>query len=512
MNTISLGKIADVTRGYMISGDPVHVIDSVSTDSRTAGAGCLFIPLVGENHDAHEFLGSARGNGCSAFLISEKEAADKLAGADVVLVSDTLQAMQDLAHYYLTTLDIKKVAVTGSVGKTSTRDMLWYTLSEMFKTARPEKNYNNEVGVPLTIFSLDSSYKAVVLEEGLEHAGDIHRLSAITRPDVCVITNIGVSHIENLGTRENIFRAKLEVADFMPPGGKLIINSDSDFLSRENIDRDLDIIECGTDPSSDYYVHDIRDKGVDGVSFRLRMPSRGECQSRYRDPERARGKDMAGPGDPEHADEILIELPVPGAHNAVNAALAAAAASCFGASPDDIKNGLSKLRLTGKRLLVKEGNGIKIIDDSYNAAPASMKSAVDTLMNTTGRRHVALLAGMNELGKDSEKYHAEVGGYARDKKVDVLIGIGEKARAIVEGASGGAATGAEEQPGDAAQACLGYAGGVRRGNTYAVWFPDKETFYKEMSSIIHSGDTVLVKGSNAYKMSEAAEKLLETYK
>ncbi len=455
MDRISLEKIAEVTRGHMISGDPSHVITDVSTDSRAAGRGCLFIPLIGENHDAHDFVAGARQGGCSAFLISEEKAADRIPGADIVLVSDTLQAMQDLAHYYLTTLDVKNAAVTGSVGKTSTRDMLWYTLSEMFKTGRPEKNYNNEVGVPLTIFSLDSSYKAVVLEEGLEKAGDIHRLSAITRPDVCIITNIGISHIENLGTRENIFRAKLEVADFMPPGGKLIINSDSDFLSKENIDRDLDIIECGTDPKCDYYVHDVHDKGVDGVSFMLRTPE----------------------------EEIRIDLPVPGAHNALNAALAAAAAECFGASSDNIKNGLSKLSLTGKRLLVREGSGIKIIDDSYNAAPASMKSAVDTLMNTEGKRHVALLAGMNELGADSERYHREVGEYIKEKKVDVLVGVGEKARAIVEGASG--------------------------GDTYAVWFPEKEAFYSGMKDVIHTGDAVLVKGSNAYKMSEAADRLLE---
>ncbi len=454
MNDITLGKIADVTRGYLISGDPEHVISAVSTDSRTAGKGCLFIPLAGENHDAHDFVEGARANGCSAFLVSRKDAAEKLSDSDVVFVSDTLKAMQDLAHYYLTTLDIKKAAVTGSVGKTSTRDMLWYTMSEMYKTARPEKNYNNEVGVPLTIFGLDSSYKGVVLEEGLERAGDIHKLSAITRPDVCVITNIGVSHIENLGTRENIFRAKLEVADFMPPGGKLIINSDSDFLSRENIDRDLTIIECGTSPDCDYYVHDIRDRGVDGVSFTIRTPD----------------------------GEIPVDLPVPGAHNAVNAALAAAAASCFGASPENIKTGLSHLRLTGKRLLVSEGNGVKVIDDSYNAAPASMMSAVDTLMNTEGKRHTALLAGMNELGEDSEKYHAEVGAYVKDKKVDVLIGIGEKARAIVEAASG--------------------------GSTYAVWFPEKDAFYEEMDDLIKPGDTVLVKGSNAYKMTEAADKIL----
>ena len=454
MDRITLGKIAEVTRGYMISGDPEHEIMSVTTDSRVAADGCLFIALKGENHDAHDFVGSARENGCNAFLISEKEAADRLPGADVVFVSDTLKAMQDLAHYYLESLGIKKVAVTGSVGKTSTRDMAWYIMNEMFKTGRPEKNFNNEVGVPLTIFGLDSSYEAVVLEEGLEHAGDIHRLSAITRPDVCVITNIGISHIENLGTRENIFRAKLEVADFMQPGGKLIVNSDSDFLSKDNIDRDLTIVECGTDTACDYYVHDVVDRGVDGVSFGLRTPD----------------------------GEIQIELPVPGAHNAVNAALAAAAAQCFGASADDIKNDLSKLRLTGKRLLVKEGNGIRAIDDSYNAAPASMKSAVDTLMNTGGKRHIALLAGMNELGENSEKYHREVGEYVKKKSPDVLIGIGEKARAIVEAASG--------------------------GSTYAVWFPDKESFYEEMSGLVKAGDTVLVKGSNAYKMSEAADRLI----
>jgi UDP-N-acetylmuramoyl-tripeptide--D-alanyl-D-alanine ligase len=241
----------------------------------------------------------------------------------------------------------------------------------------------------------------------------------------------------------------------MPPGGTLVINSDSDFLSKGNIDRDLNVIECGTDPKCDYYVHDIHDRGVDGVSFVLTAPT----------------------------FEVLIDLPVPGAHNAVNAALAAAAATASGATPENIKAGLSHLRLTGKRLLVKEGNGIKVIDDSYNAAPASMRSAIDTLMNTEGARHVALLAGMNELGEKSEEYHEEVGRYARNRKVDVLIGIGEKARAIVEAASS--------------------------DDTYAVWFPEKDAFYEEMNELIKPGDTVLIKGSNAYRMSEAADRLLE---
>jgi len=462
MEKIIVQEIEEVTRGHLLQGDPERYITGVSTDSRKASEKDLFVPIVGETHDAHDFIGSAYDNGCRVFLISEEDALEKAEadGRDIedaafILVNDTLQAMQDLAYHYLQGLNIHKVAVTGSVGKTSTRDMIYYILSEKFKTARPEKNYNNEIGVPLTIFGLDSTYEAAVFEEGLEYAGDIHRLSRMTRPDICVITNVGVSHIENLGTRENIFKAKLEVADFLPQDGALIINSDSDFLKKENIDRDCRIISCGQDPAYDYSVYNIKDNGTDGILFTLKTKDE-ECE---------------------------IDLPVPGAHNAVNAALAAAVAKELGIGLDDVKKGLSKLELTGKRLLVKEGRGIKVIDDSYNAAPASMKSAIDTLMNTRGKRHAAVLAGMNELGDEWKKYHMEVGRYAADKRVDVLVGIGDKARSIVEGAESAPAT-------------------------YSVWFPDQESFFEEMDNIILPGDTVIVKGSNAYKMSVVADRLV----
>ena len=454
MEKIRIGEIAEVTRGHLLSGDPDNYIERVSTDSRDAGEGTLFIPLIGEKHDAHAFVGSARENGCEAFLISEKKAAELLPGVNVILVSDTLKAMQDLAYHYLESLGLKKVAVTGSVGKTSTRDMTYYIMSEKYKTARPEKNYNNEVGVPLTIFGLDKSYEAVVFEEGLERAGDIHKLSRITRPDVAVITNVGVSHLENFESRDDLFRAKLEVADFLDQNGTLVINGDSDYLERDNINKDVRIVTCGSSRDDDYYVHDVKDMGTEGISFALRTPD----------------------------GEVSIVLPVPGAHNAVNAALAAAASAEFGLSLDEIKNGLEKLELTGKRLLVSEHEGVKVIDDSYNAAPSSMKSAINTLMSTRGERHIAVLAGMNELGEDWKKYHEEVGKYASDKHVDTLIGVGDKARAIVEGAEG--------------------------ESTYAVWFPDKESFFGEMKDLIHQGDVVLVKGSNAYKMNEIAERLL----
>ena len=334
--------------------------------------------------------------------------------------------------------------------------MIYYILSQKFRTARPVKNYNNEIGVPLTIFSLDKTYEAAVFEEGLEYPGDIHRLSRMTRPDLAVITNIGVSHIEHLGSRENIFLAKLEVADFLPQDGALIVNSDSDFLKKDNIDKEYRVISCGTDPSYDYYVHDVRDGGTDGVDFSLTT------------------KD----------DETEVHLPVPGAHNALNAALAASAAVELGLSLKDVKKGLAKLELTGKRLLIKEGQGRKVIDDSYNAAPASMRSAINTLMNTNGKRHIAVLAGMNELGEEWEKYHMEVGRYCSSKQVDIVIGIGDKAKAIVDGAKG-------------------------PGKTCSMWFPDRESFYSEMDDIVKQGDVIIVKGSNAYRMSEVADRLVE---
>ena len=461
MNKISIREIAEVTRGHLMSGDPGHYVTGVSTDSRAAGKNDLFIPIIGETHDGHEFIPGAYGNGCRAFLVSEEDAASAATDADVILVQDTAKAMQDLAYHYLQGLDIFKVAVTGSVGKTSTRDMIYYILSEKFKTARPTKNYNNEIGVPLTIFGLDSSYKAVVFEEGLHYAGDIHRLSRMTRPDLAVITNVGVAHIENLGSRENIFKAKLEVADFLPQDGALIVNSDSDFLKKENIDREFRIISCGEDPTYDICVHDIKDKGALGISFTLTTG----------------GKSMD------------IGLPVPGAHNAVNAALAAAVAIEAGLTLSDVKNGLAKLELTGKRLLVKKGNDRIVIDDSYNASPDSMKSAINTLINTEGERHVAIFAGMNELGDDSEEFHKEVGRYAAEKQLDVLVCVGEKAKAIADGAEENAEGGAD-------------------GKMHIYRFADKEAFFKEMDNIVLAGDTVIVKGSNAYKMSEVADRLV----
>ena len=454
MEKIRIGEITEVTRGRLLSGNADARVAGVTVDSRNAEEHVLFFALTGGARDGHEFLKDAYEHGCRDFVISDPDKAAGLSDADVILVRDTQDALEDLAHHYLAGLDIRKAAVTGSVGKTSTRDMLYYILSTKYKTVRPEKNYNNEIGIPLTIFGLDRSCEAVVFEEGLAGPGDIHRLTRITRPNSVCVTNVGVSHLEHFDSREDLKRAKLEIADFLKPDGTLVLNTDCDILSKNDVDAAYRVISCGTQGDEDYVVSGVQDKGPEGVSF-----------------------DITAEGKTVHFD-----LPVAGAHNALNCAVAAATAAPLGVGLEDAAKGLEKLKLTGKRLLMKEGNGIRVIDDSYNAAPDSMKSAIDTLMNTGGKRRIAVLGGMNELGEGSRDAHLEVGRYAAAEHVDVVIGIGDKARAIVEGA-------------------------MEEGGCFASWYPDKDSFYRDLESRVTRGDAVLVKASNAYAMSEVADRI-----
>ena len=452
MDKMTIGEIALAVQGTILAGSPDAEISGVSTDSRTAAAGDLFIPLVGENHDAHRFLPGARENGCESFLISRKEACP--ADANVILTDDTQKAMECLAKYYLDKIDVRRTAVTGSVGKTSTRDMLYYILSEKYRTGRPQKNYNNLVGVPLTVFSFDSDLEMAVFEEGMDMPGMIHDETWIARPETAIITNIGISHMERLGSQENIRKAKMEITDFFGPENVLVINA-SDPLLRDAAYGDYKVLRVGYEDGLDYVVKDVKDLGLGGVSFTL-----------------------------EHAgQQYVVPLPVPGAHNALNAGLAIAAASTFGVKTEEAVHGLAKLDLTGKRLKVRRSSYLTVIDDSYNAAPESMRSALRTLTAEPGGRKAAVLGGMNELGEGSEEAHREVGRYAAALGVGMVVGIGEKARAITEGA--------------------------QEGGAEAIWFPERAAFDAAAEDLFREGDVVLVKGSNATRMDLAADRLME---
>ncbi len=461
MNKITVGEFLTAVSGRLITGSGDVTVSGVKHDSRECSAGDLFVAVCGENHDGHQYIPAVLEAGASAVMVSHEGAwADKAAelGVPVIMVEDTVYAMGELAKYYLETLDIKKVAVTGSVGKTSVRDMTYYVLSEKYNCGRNMKNYNNEIGLPLSVFQFDDSTEAAVLEMGMSDFGEIDRLAEIVKPDIGIITNIGVSHIENLGSREGIFRAKMELAGHIAENGTLIF-AESDILTKASTAGNYSQISVGTSDNDDYIISDVDDRGIGGIEFTL-----------------------------EHGpDRSRIGMPVPGVHNAVNSSLAIAAGSVLGITIEEAIRGLEKTELTGRRLRVIRGERLDVIDDTYNASPDSMKSALKVLEQSSFREgaeahRVAVLGDMFELGSESMRQHREVGEFAGKLGIDLLIAVGCDAKYICEGASDG---------------------GLK-----SVFFSSKEELLEEIDDLTGDGDIVLVKGSRGMKMEQAVEKLL----
>lgn len=457
MRNYTFKEIAKITGGKVIAGNPETIISGVSFDSREAIKGQLFVPVVGEVHDAHKFIPGAAERGCDAFLISKPSAIEGL-DCNAILVEDTTKGILKLAKSYLESLGLKKVAVTGSIGKTSTRDMMHAILKEKYNTGCSEKNYNTDVGVAMTIFSFDESMEAAVLETGMDKPGEIDRLVEVIRPDVGIITFVGTSHIENLGSRENIFKAKMEITNYFGPENTLVINGDNDLLSTVEDDREYKVIKAGTGEEAQYRVSDIKDYGEDGIEYSLSVDGKA----------------------------YYVSLNIPGAHNALNSALAIAAGCKMGVSVEEAIGGLSKIELTGRRLKIRESRGIKVIDDTYNASPESMMSAVTTLINTKGKRKIAILGGINELGNMSEEGHRQVGEFVATQPIDMLYTVTEPAEDIAKGFV--------DKGGNPDK--------VRHYNT-------KADFFEEMEGIFAEGDVILVKASRGRELEEIVERIVE---
>jgi len=456
MKGLTIGQIAEAVQGDLLAGRETAVVRNICTDSRLAAEGDLFIPLIGERYDAHRFIPQALEKGCNSLLVSGKSFAEAGPSANIIAVKDTTAALQELAAYYLNLLSIKKIGVTGSTGKTSTKDLLYHVCSGTYKCGKNAGNFNNLIGVPLTILSLEEGTEVGIFEMGMDHPGEIDKLAEMIRPDMGIITNIGMAHIENLGSRENIFRAKMEITNYFRRSDTLIINQGGEFLTKENTAGDYRLVTVGTDGRSDYIISHIDDLGAQGIKFTLEY----------------------------HGETEQFQLPVPGRHNAFNAALAVAAGAQLGISMKDAAAGLAKAELTDNRLSVMGKNGIKVIDDTYNASPDSMKSAIDVLMQTKGLRKVAILGDMLELGEFSRQQHELVGQYAAQQGVDVLIAIGPLAGFFLEGARG--------FPENA-----------------VFYFKKKKDFLKDMTRIIGQGDVILVKGSRGMAMEEIVKKIME---
>ena len=463
MNRISIENVIGACNGTLIKKCEENYITGVKHDSRECGAGDMFVAIKGENQDGHKYIPQVVEKGCKTVLVSHEDSWMENIHEDIniIKVEDTVFAMGELAKYYLSTLNVLKIAVTGSVGKTSVRDMIYYVLNEKYVCGRNLKNYNNFIGLPISIFQFDDTTEAVVLEMGMDKFGEIDRLAEIVKPHMAVITNIGVSHIENLGSREGIFRAKMEVAAHITKeegrnSGKLIFPDDEEFLTKENIEGAFDTISIGEDGRSEYIISDVDDFGLEGIQFNL-----------------------------EHLEEAhRIKLNIPGRHNSINASLAIAVGVEAGVSVEEAQKGLAKTELTGSRLRNIKTDKLVIIDDTYNANPDSMKSAAKVLeLSECKGNKIAILGDMYELGEESARQHYGVGLFARNLRIDKVIAVGEYAKNIAEGANG--------------------------GNPEVAYFETKEEFLRKINGFVDSGDMILVKGSRGMKMEQIVEKLLE---
>ncbi len=405
MQTMTINDILKATGGELLSGDKDKEIKDITTDSRKAVSGVLFIPLIGEKFDGHEFINAAFDLGAAAVL-TQKET-EMLVGKTIIRVDDTLKALGDIARYYKQQHNVPTVAVTGSVGKTTTKDMLASVLSQKYNTLKTQKNFNNHIGLPWTIFGLEKEHEAAVLEMGMNHFGEIAYLASIGRPDVAVITNIGQSHIENLGSREGIFKAKMEMTKLFTKDNTLIVNGDDDFLSTTKGMGDYKVVYYGIkNPENDVYARNIENNGLNGVRFTAVVDGK----------------------------EYNIEVNVPGEHNVYNALAAICVGREFGVPMDKIIEGIRSFKLTAMRLAVEEHEGITIINDCYNASPDSIRAALKVLSTAESKRKIAILGDVLEMGDFAQQAHYDLGKDVVESGADMLITAGENMKHLAQGA------------------------------------------------------------------------------
>lgn len=418
--------------------------DSVCTDTRKITQGSLFIAIKGENFDGHDFAQKAIESGAQA-VICEKDCG---LGDRQILVESTRLALLDLAGYYRSLFKIPVIGITGSVGKTTTKEMTHAVMSSKYNTLKNEGNLNNEIGVPLTLFRLDKTHEAAVIEMGMSGFDEISRMTKAVRPDAAIISNIGVSHIEHLGSREGILRAKLEILHGMKPDAPVVLNADDDMLIT---------VRPGAHPVT-YY----------GIENEKSLFKAFEITSKENETELAVGFN-GGSG--------RVSLPFPGRHNVYNALAAVAAGSLFGIEPLDGFEALKSYVPAGMRQRINKKFGMTFIEDCYNASPDSQAAALAVLGSMNAKRKIAVIGDMLELGAVSESAHYEVGKKAAENGIDAVFTYGERS--------------------------LQTAKGAEDGNIGCVKsFLDKEELSKELIGCLKEGDVVLFKASRGMKLEE----------
>lgn len=452
MLELNLQEIVKATKGALLKEADVKEIKAVSTDTRKIEEGTMFIALKGENFNGNNYVLDAFNKGAKIAIVDEVKCDLNELKEDVALikVQNTGRALMDLAKFYREKLGLKVVGITGSAGKTSTKDLVAAVLSDKYKVFKTKGNFNNEIGLPLMILELDSTYDVAILEMGMRGLGQIKELAEIASPDLGIITNIGISHIEILKTRENILKAKMEIATFFDKNNTLVVCGNDDFL--------------GALPEAQYKI--VKTGVGENFEIGAKNIALEELSSKFT------------VYDGEKEEEFSLDMP--GEHNISNLMLGIAIAKELGVSFEEMKRGLKNIEATSMRLELIKKDGFSILNDCYNSSPVAVKSAIDVMKNIEGKRRIAVLGTMRELGHKSEEAHREIGKYAKENGIEKVLCFGNFSKNIKEGYGEG---------------CTVYE--------------NKEELIKDLLNIICEGDIILVKASRSLKFEEITKALLE---
>lgn len=410
MQPMTVTEIAAVVSGVWWNPcEQVPAISAVSTDSRNITPGCLFLPWVGEQFDGHNFIDAALDAGAAGCLCA-KLPQDIRPDKFYIKVADTRLALRDMASAYRDKFDIPFVQITGSVGKTTTKEMIAAVLGAKLNVLKTPENFNNDIGTPLTLFGLSPEHQAAVIETGMNHFGEIEYLGAMVRPDIAVISNIGDAHIEYLGSRGGILKAKCEIFEHLKDDGIAILNGDDALLDTVTLPQR--IIRCGQSEHCQVRISDILDHGVNGITCAVTSEK----------------------------DVYHLNIPAPGEHMAYAASIAVAAGEVLGLSKEEIIRGVAAYAPIGSRMhILRLSDGRVLLDDCYNANPQSVSAALEVLARTECERRVAVLGDMGELGDLTEQAHFNAGALAAMLGIDFVVAIGSKAVKIADGAAMGGA-------------------------------------------------------------------------
>jgi UDP-N-acetylmuramoyl-tripeptide--D-alanyl-D-alanine ligase len=404
MQPLSVKEIETAVNGvWWNPQEGLPAVTQISTDSREIKRGCLFVPLTGETFDGHQFIDAALQAGAAGVLCS-KLPTDLADGKFYIKVDDTRLALKALAKSYRERFDIPFIQITGSVGKTTTKDMIASVLAAKYKVLKTPENYNNDIGVPLTLLSLTPQDQVAVVETGMNHFGEIAYLGEMVQPDIAVISNIGDAHIEFLGSREGILKAKSEIFEHLRSGGTAVLNGDDALLS--TLELPFTTIRCGQTEHCAVRVTDVLDRGVNGINCTVKTEK----------------------------DIYELNIPAPGEHMVYSASMAIAIGEKLGLSREEIIRGVASYESTGSRMhIVKLPGGRAILDDCYNANPQSVTAALEILAKTECDHKIAVLGDMGELGELTEQAHYNMGALAAMLGIDLVIAVGAKAAKIADG-------------------------------------------------------------------------------